>query len=316
MNEVLAWLAGLMAAIVPGFGAAPEPHYAGYVEADYVYVAPPSAGRIESLPVREGDDIARGDLLFTLESDQYRAAVRAAEAQEAAAAAEWRNLETGSRAAEIAVVRASLSRAEADQELAQSTLERTVQLHERGVVAQAAVDSDRASLRSANARVAELRAQLQVAELPARDAQQVAAKAKLEAARAEADKARSDLADRTVTAPAGGRVDNVYFRAGEVASAGTPVVALLPPDDRVARFFIPEPDRAKFAIGERLALSCEGCPGGLTARLTYMASEPQHTPPIIYSREERSRLVFMAEADISDGAALLPGQPITVTVPE
>lgn len=314
MHDLLAWLTALIAAVLPGFGTSPEPRYSGYVEADYVYVAPPDSGRIATLAVSEGDTIGRGDLLYTLESGRHAAALRAAKAREAAARAEWRNLETGSRAAEIAVIRASLARAETDRELARTTLERTTRLHERGVVAQAAVDADRASLQSANARVAELRAQLNVAELPARDRERLAARARLDAARAEADRVRAELADRTVTAPVGGRVDSVYFRAGEIASAGTPVIALLPPDDRVARFFIPEPDRAEFAIGDEFALTCSGCPDGLTARLTFMASEPQHTPPVIYSEDERSRLVFMAEADISQGSGLLPGQPVTLTV--
>lgn len=312
MNEFFAWVFGFFAAILPAHGPVNDFH--GYVEADYVYVSPASAGRIETIAVSEGDQVAAGDLLFALETDQYEAALRAAEARVEAARANRDNLMTGSREAEIEVIRASLANAEANQHLAQQTLDRSLQLLDRDLVAPAKVDADRASLEAANAQVAQLRAQLEVAELPARDAQQVSAEATVEAAIADADKAREDLTDRTVIAPAGGLVDNVYYRAGEVAATGSPVIALLPPGELKARFFIPETERARFAIGDELAVSCDNCADGITATVTYMASDPQHTPPIIYSRDERSRLVFMAEALIDGDAQLLPGQPVTVSI--
>lgn len=314
MNDVAAWLMGLIAAVVPGLGAAPAPEYHGYIEADFVYVAAASAGRIERMAVAEGDVIEAGALLFSLETESQAASLRAAEAREAVAEAEWRNLETGSREEETAVIRASLAKAEADRDLAETTLERSRQLVAQGFVSEAKLDADRTALEAAKAQVAQLEAQLQVAELPARDAQLVAAKAALEAARADADGARAELADRSVAAPAGGLVERVFFRAGEVASAGTPVVSLLPPGALKARFFIPERDRSRFRTGEELALSCDGCAAGLRAVLTRLASEPQHTPPVIYSREERDRLVFMAEAKISGDSGLLPGQPVTLRV--
>lgn len=314
MNEVFAWVFGIVAAVIPGFGVAPEPAYNGYVEADYVYMAPASPGRIETLNVREGDVVGAGQLLFALEADQQQAVLRAAEARRAAAEATWLNLTTGSRAEEIDVIRASLAQAMAEFELAQSTLERTQKLKLTGNVSQAKVDADKATLARANAQVAQLKAQLAVAELPARSEQVVAAEANLDAARADADRARLDLADRQVMAPVQGIVERVYFRAGEVAATGLPVVAILPPGQLKARFYIPETARAQFRIGDIMRLDCDNCPPGLTAVISRMTSDPQYTPPIIYSRDERSRLVFMAEAVLDENATLLPGQPVTLRV--
>ena len=120
----------------------------------------------------------------------------------------------------------------------------------------------------------QLKAQLRVAELPARDPLQLHAEANLLAAQADADKARSDLADRTVLAPTGGRVERLYFAAGEMAAAGTPVLAVLPTDALKVKFYVGEADRPQFALGDVVAVSCDGCPDGLTATLSYFAARP------------------------------------------
>jgi len=314
MSEILAWLTGVIALLVPGFGVAPTHQYNGYVEANYVYVAPASPGRITTIDVEEGAQVDKSALLFSLQSDQYLASLQAARARQNVAAANLANMETGSRVQEVAVIRATLEKAKADQSLANVTLERTKRLDAQGLVPAAKLDSDQAKLASANAQVAQLEAQLAVAELPARAAQLVAARANLAAARAEVDGAQIALDNRTVVAPVSSLVERVFFRVGEVASTGTPVVVLLPPGQLKARFFIPEADRLRFKLGDKLALSCDGCARDLSATLSYMSANPQYTPPIIYSQNERTRMVFMAEARIGDKTGLLPGQPITMTV--
>ena len=312
MDQFLIWLTGLIAIVIPGFGAAPDQSWNGYVEADYVYVAAASSGPIESIAVREGDVVAAGDLLFVLQQSQQQALLRAAEARSAAAVANAKNLSTGSRAEEVQVIRASLSKAEADLHLAETTLARSEKLAAEGLTPEAKVEQDRATLASAKAQVAQLQAQLAVSELPARDPLQLQAEANLLAAQADADKARSDLGDRTVTAPVAARVERLYFGRGEMAAAGVPVAALLPAKALKVKFYIAESDRAAFTLGDVVNVSCDGCAQGLTATLSYFASDPQFTPPIIYSREERTRLTFLAEAVLDETGGMRPGQPVTV----
>lgn len=312
MDEFFAFLMGLLSFVLPGFGQPDAPSWNGYVEADYVYVAAATPGVIETLPVAEGDVVAQGDVLFSLSDEQYRALVAAAEAREAAARANLENLMTGSREDEIEVIRASLQKAEADLSLARDSVARTRQLYAEGLAPQARLDQDQANLASAEAAVRQFEAQLKVAELPARDAQQWQAEANLAAATADAEKARADLADRTVTAPAAGRVERIYFAAGETVAVGVPVVSLLPADALRVKFYVAETDRQSFALGQEVAVSCDGCPEGLTATVSYFASDPQFTPPIIYSRDERARLTFLAEARLDEGSGLLPGQPVTI----
>lgn len=312
LDTITAWFAAILSAILPGVGDDPTPVYNGYVEAEYVYVAPSVTGRIKTLTVAEGDTIVAGQFLFDMDATKQRAALRAANALVAQALANLRNLETGSREAEIEVIRASLAEARAARNLAETTLTRSENLFAHEIVTQAKIDSDRTALEQANAKVASLEAQLEVAELPARSEQVIAAEATLDAARADADQAAAQLDDMHVTAPGQGRVEKIYYEVGEVASAGSPVVSILPPDALKALFYLPEAERASFEIGDALALTCDGCTQPITATITRMASDPQYTPPIIYSRDERNRMVFRTEARIEKGSGLLPGQPITL----
>jgi HlyD family secretion protein len=311
MNEFFAGVLAALMSMLPG-GAAEEAGYAGYLEADYVYVAPISAGRIADIAVSEGQTIAAGELLFTLESGQQQALLDAAQARVEAARATLQNLESGGRSEEIDVIRANLGKARADLALAQSNLARSEKLLAAGTVASVRVEQDRAALAAAEAQVAQLTAQVNVAELPARDAQQVAAEANLAAAEADAGRVALDLDERDTRAPVGGTVDRLFYEPGEIAMAGAPVVAILPEGALEARFFVPEAERAALAVGQTVSVSCDGCMA-MTAVVTRLASEPQTTPPVIYSREERGRLVYLVEAQLDAPGNLRPGQPVTVT---
>ena len=312
MSDLPSWLVAIIAVVFPGFGSAPEQFFNGYVEADYLYVAPSSPGRITRIEVIEGMAVTIDQQLVFLDDSTEAAALRAAQANVAVAQANLDNLLTGGREAEIKVIRASVANAEADQHLAQLTLDRSLQLLAKGLVPTAQVDTEQARVQSANAKVAQLQAQLAVAELPARNAQKLAAEATLQGAGAEVDRAKSALQDRTLSAPQVGLVDRIYFDVGEVAGAGTPVLSLYQPERLKAFFFVPEPERASFSVGDLLSVSCDGCPEGLTANVTRMAPSPQHTPPILYGRDERARLVFRAEARLQHLEGVLPGQPITL----
>ncbi|SFJ05235.1 HlyD family secretion protein [Celeribacter neptunius] len=312
MADLPSWLVSVIAAIYPGITPPPPYHYDGYIEGEFTYAAPASAGRIETIDVTEGDAVQKGTLLFALEDDQYRAALRSAEAQLAQAKAQLENLSTGSRAAETEVVRASLDQARVALDIARTRLERSEALLTRGATTRATVDDQQAAVDEAAAQVKQLEAQLKVAELPARDAERLAAEAAVDAAAAQVDIARSDLEDRQIFAPVSGQVEKVFFEAGEVASSGTPVVSILPPGQMTALFFVPQSERADLSPGDHVALSCDGCPVDLTAQISRLASDPQYTPPILYTREERGRLVYRVEAKVIDPHGVLPGQPISV----
>jgi HlyD family secretion protein len=311
MDGVFAWVMGVLA-VLPGFGHAAAPSWNGYVEDDYVYAAAPSAGTIASIAVKEGHLVHKGDVLFVLETSQQQAQYDAAKARADAAQATLENLQTGSRQEEIDVTKAQLMKAQSDLRLAEQNLTRSQDLFDRGLEPQATLDQDRAGVKAAQAAVDQLVAQLKVQQLPARDAQVIAAEATAAAARADADTAQAALADRTVRAPEDGRIERLFFKAGEVAGAGAPVASLSGADAMKVLFYVSETDRQQFALGQQVSVSCDGCAADLTATISHFASDPQFTPPIIYSRDERNRLVFLTEAVMDEQNSVLPGQPVSI----
>ena len=313
MNEFLAWLTGLLA-IIPGLAAPGGAAWNGYVEVDYLYAAAASAGTIATIPVTEGQLVRKGDVLFVLEASQQQAQLDAARARAAAAEATLENLKTGSRSEEIDVTRAALQKAQADLALATQNLTRTQDLFDKGLAAQAKLDQAQATVKSAQAAADQLEAQLKVQELPARDAQQIAAEASYAAAKADAETAAAALANRTITAPEDGRIERIFFRTGEVAGAAVPVLSIAGSDTMKVLFYVNEADRQRLGLGDRLTVTCDGCAAPLIATVSHFASDPQYTPPIIYSRDERGRLVFLTEAVLADQNGIRPGQPVTVAV--
>jgi HlyD family secretion protein len=311
LDAIAAGFYGLMAAL--GLFQPASTSWNGYLEADYVYVAPLTSGRITAIHADQGDHVAASVLLVEMDTEAQQAALAAAKAGVAQAQANLDNLETGSRDAEIAVIEANLRKAEADRDLAKDNLDRTKVLTDKGTASAVQLQQMQSQLAVAQAQVDQLQAQLEVARLPARAAQRNAAEAALNVARFQAQSAQVALRDRSLTAPITGVVDQRFFNPGEVAGAGTPILSLYDPAKLKVIFFVPEARRAALALGQALTVTCDGCPSGLQAEVTRIAPEPQFTPPILYSRDERGRLVFRAEARMSTTEGLSPGQPVSLT---
>ena len=139
------------------------------------------------------------------------------------------------------------------------------------------------------------------------------AKAALQQAQANLDASQTRLTRRRQRSPVTGSVEEVYFRPGETVQPGKPVVALLPPANLKIRFFAPERELAAIQIGEGVSVTCDSCAAGLTARVTFIARSAEYTPPVIYSLEERAKLVYLIEARPDDPSKFRVGQPVTVT---
>jgi HlyD family secretion protein len=198
-------------------------------------------------------------------------------------------LDHRSEDAALATAKAQLEQADAALVLSKVGLERAQRLRKQGVVAQSRVDDARAAFDRDNAAVT--------------------------AARAAVTDAETHLARRSLSAPVSGAVQEIYFRPGEVVSAGRPVVALLPPGNLKVRFYVPETFRALMRIGESVHVGCDACPQGLTAKISFVSREAEYAPPVIFSREERRKLLFMVEARPGPEAQEIPvGQPVTVSM--
>jgi len=305
-------LAGLLAMLGLG-GGAEAASFSGYVEADYVMVAPTVGGRLVRLDVARGDMVAEGAPLFALESDAETMARDEAAARLAQAEAQLADLATGKRQPEIDAIAAQRVQAVAALQESEAELARQAQLLAEGYAAEKTVEAARARRDADRARVAELDAELAAARMPGRDAQVNAATAAVEAARAALAQAQWTLGQKQGFAPGAAQVVDTLFEPGEMVPAGQPVVRLLPPGNLKVRFFVPETRVATLAVGDAVDVACDGCAGPVRARVRFIAPEAEYTPPVIYSREERSRLVFMVEARAEAGAERLRvGQPVDV----
>lgn len=305
------WLP-LLPASLTGYGM--QTAYLGYVEGETRLIAPPAAGRLVARPVRRGQQVAAGALLFRIDTATARAQLAQAEAAHRQAQAQLADLLTGRRQPEQDVTRAQLAQAEAQATLARQQYDRNAQLVGTAAVSRSTYDQARATWEQAVNKVAELKAQLEVGSLPARPEAIAAARANVAAQQAAVAQAQARLDDLSLSAPVAALVQDTFFEVGEYVPAGQPVLALLPPGAIKLRFFVPESDVARAAPGTRIRFACDGCASGLTATISYVAPQSEYTPPVIYSESARSKLVYLVEA-IPDHPtpALRPGLPVQVS---
>ncbi|MFY8151529.1 MAG: HlyD family efflux transporter periplasmic adaptor subunit, partial [Hyphomicrobiales bacterium] len=190
-------------------------------------------------------------------------------------------------------------------------------LFDRGFAAQSDLDQATTARDVATARVTEIAANLAVMKLPARADEITAAESRVAQAQAALDQARWRRDQRRLRAPAAGQIADVIRHPGDVAGPAAPALLLLPDGAVKLRFFVPQAAIATLVLGQEVGVACDGCAAGLTARVSYIANEPEFTPPVIYSNEARQKLVYLVEAR-PDGAAttLKPGQIVDVTLPE
>ena len=285
----------------------------GYIEGESLFIAPIEAGRIATVRVHRGDQVKAGATLATLETDDAGFALEVARARHAEASARVGNLTTGKRAEEIAVIEANRAAAKADLAQAELDLTRMRDLVQHKVQSQSALDQARTARNMASARLQEIDANLQVAGIAARVQEIEAARRVVDAAAAEVRDAEWRLAQRTIIAPADGRVEEIIRYAGETAGPAAPVLALLRPDNRKLKLFVPQKLQSGMRVGQTLALRCDGCASGLQARVNFIASGPEFTPPVIYSVESRQKLVVLVEAELlGEAMGLSPGQIVDI----
>ena len=146
-----------------------------------------------------------------------------------------------------------------------------------------------------------------------------ARRAQISATRAQAEQAEGGAREVAIrvgqlspAAPADARVDKIFYQQGEWVNANQPVMSLLADDAIKLRFYVSEGEIARYRPGATIAFSCDGCAAGLRARISYVSPRPEFTPPVIFSRDTRDRLVFLVEARPERPARLQPGQPIDV----
>lgn len=287
----------------------------GYIEGEFIYVASPLAGALEKLSVQRGAQVKASDPLFALENVREKTARDEAERRLIQARANLEDAKKGKRPSEISSLQAQLKQAQAALELAEKELARQEKLLQtQGATTQQDVDRARAMRDQERQRVAQLEAELETAQLGARTDQVAAAEANMRALEAALAKAQWDLSEKRQNAPQAGIVFDTLYREGEWVAAGQPVVVLLPPANIKLRVFVPQTLLGSLRVGDGVQVFVDGVSGTVAGKISFISPRTEFTPPVIYSRENRSKLVFMVEATFEPAAAvqLHPGQPVDV----
>src|SRR5438552_4218881 len=283
----------------------------GYVEGEYVLLASPYAGQLQKLFVRRGDPVEAGKPMFVLEQESERQGRTEAGERLKSAQARLENLQVPLRQPQIAALREQLNQARAALALSRANYTREQELFKKGFSPKARLDDARTAQERDSARVKEAEAQIKNAEMPlGRQGELEAAQAEMAAAKAALAQADWKLEQKSVAAPVSGLVQDTFFVVGEWVAAGRPVASILPPGNVKARFYVPEMVLSSMQVGRGIEIRCDGCQP-IEAKVSYVSSQAEYTPPVLYSKESRSKLLFLVEARLPN-SPLRPGQPLDV----
>ena len=306
----------LAALALAGCKEKPPTSLQGYVEGEYLYLAPLTAGYLESLSVEQGDEVTSGKVLFAMDATREKAALAEAEQKLQQAEALLEDARLGKRPTEIAALEAQLRQNQAALELAAKVSARQQKLSEDKLIPTEELDRARADAQQKQQAVNQLKSDLATADLGQRTHQVQAAESNMRAVEASVKQARWNLEQTTQTAPATGQIFDTYFRPGEMVGAGKPVVSLLPPERVRVRVFVSEGQRAAVKAGSRATVRADGLADTLTGSVSFISPHLEYTPPVIYSREMRQKLATMVEISFPPESArrLSPGQPVEVNI--
>jgi multidrug efflux system membrane fusion protein len=221
------------------------------------------AGQIVEVHFKEGQEVARGDLLFTIDPRPLQASVRQAEANVARDRAQLRQMQAAvaQKQAEVTQALANLERDQAQVDNARIQEERYRKLLERDLVAREQYDQIRTNLSALQAIVQADRAAIENARASARAAEAMVdnAGAAIAANEATVDTARLQLAYTTIRAPMDGRTGNLLVQPGNVVKGNDdgPLVVIAQIRPIYVSFSVPEQhltDIARFQARGRLSV--------------------------------------------------------------
>ena len=289
------------------------PQALGTLEYDRITVPAPVAEKIVSIDVREGEQVAAGAVLMTLDRTRVEAETQESQAEAQRQREALAELEAGARSEQIQQARANLAAAQADAEDARAYYERVKGLADRKLVAVSDVDRARAAAGSTDARVRAAKAQLDELLHGTRREQVAQGKSALRRAEAAEAAQRAVLDKLQVVAPRAGRVDSLPYRLGDQAPVGAPLVVLLVGDAPYARIYVPEPIRSRVKVGDAVRVFVDGESTALAGKVRMIRSEPSFTPYYALIGEDAARLSYLAEISLGSDAAELPaGLPVRV----
>ncbi len=288
--------------------------YLGYIEAYLIYVTPPVSGQLFDLDVMRGEPITLQQKLYQLDPEPEQSYLNQAKYTLAAEQETLSDLENGQRTTILDAIRANIAEAQAQLALAQITLSRNQTLYQKHAVSKAALDAAQTDYSAKLQIVKQLQSNLAEAELGSRQHTIEAQAQKVKAAEESMNAYAWQVSQKTGIALDQGIVFDTFFRPGEYITAGQPVLAILSPKEIRVLFYVPEPNYSQIKLGQTVWFKVDGEKKYYPVTVSFISKDAEYTPPVIYSEESKSKLVYRVEAKLPEKIALdfHPGSPVQV----
>ena len=286
----------------------------GYVEADNIYLSSPFSGILQKMPVRSGQHVNEGELLFSLDPNPQILMINQIQGELGQAQNLLTDLQKSRRPQELSAINAQIQQTDAQIQLAAIRVSRLQKLYAKQATDKDSLDSALANLKQQQELKIQFESNLALAKLGGREDQIKAQQSQIDSLVAKLNQSKWELAQKTALSPRTGVIFDTYYRVGELVAAQQPVMSLLTPENVKIEFFVPIENLANLKVNQQINFSCETCATGNVAFVSYISPEAEYLPPVIYSRENSSKLVFRIKARIQKPALFKPGQPIWVSL--
>jgi len=271
---------------------------------------------VVALPVAQGSEVKKGELLVQLDDTLQKAQLSKAEAEVAQAEATLEKLRNGARVEEVAAAQAKVAQAKAALVESEASYTRARDLIKQKVISESTLDQALAARDAGRAGLQNAQEQLRILTNGTREEDLRAGEAYLAAAEAVLASEKKKLADLSIFSTRDGILDNLPWNLGERVTTGSPVAIVLAGKAPFARIYVPEPYRVKVKVGDQLVVHVDGLEKTLTGKLRWISTDAAFTPYYALNQEERSRLMYLAEVQLPDSEAALPnGVPAQVELP-
>lgn len=288
--------------------------FAGYVEGENIYLASPFYGVLKKLAVHRGQQVKKGELLFNLDNNPQIINLEQVKAELEQANSTLADLKKPRRTPEIKAIQAQIDQTNAQIKLADIRVSRYQKLYSKQATDKDSLDAALATLQQQQDLKSQYESNLALAQLGSRDDQIIAQQKHIDALTARYNEAQWELAQKTLYAPASGVIFDTYYREGEFVAAQQSVLSILTPDNIRIEFFVPLEFLAKIKVGQKISFDCDGCAENNSAVIRYVSPDAEYLPPLVYSSDNDSKLVFRIKAHIDNPSAFKPGQPVTVNL--
>lgn len=302
----------------------------GHVEATETRLAPEVGGRILTLTVKEGDRVEPGQTVMTLDTRDVQLAINRARAEQAAAEAQLRLVQAGSRIedirqaqsqvetarAETSASKAELSAAEEDLTRFDTLLKNNSGSRKQRDDAATRRDVARERVTSAESRVRTAEEVLSKLRAGARPEEVDAARARVATVAAQITSLEKGITDATLQSPVGGLVTEKLVEVGEIIAPRAPALIVVDLDHAWADVFVPEPTVPQIKIGQGATIFTDAGGPGIAGTVSFISPKAEFTPRNVQTAEERSKQVYRVRINVDNKDGILKqGMPIEADIP-